>query len=594
MLTELVWLPLRSEPDVFAARQKAREAAAALGMDGNDQVRVATAVSELGRVIVAAHAYARVVISLASLRGVDQLQIAVYADDSFVLEEGETSGTGMGAGRRLMDSVRIVQQYPAIVELVKALPRDATLLRGAELAAVRARLVGSVVSSPLDELRAQNLELLAALEELRGKQEELVRLNVELEETNKGVMAMYAQLSEELEETNRGVVALYAELDERGAQLHHASEAKSRFLANVSHELRGPLNSLLGLVRLLGEPDSEPLTESQSHLVRLLHSAAEELLGLVNDLLDLAKAESGRLDPDPRPVDLESILADLRATMRPLGRKGVELLLDIADDARLIETDGPLLTQVLRNLVANALRFTELGRVLVSAVAIPSANLLTITVDDTGVGIAPEHQELVFEEFFQVRGPLQSGSNNTGLGLPYACRVAEALGGSLSLTSQVGRGSTFTLLLPARWSLPPQKALGPEPLEGHVDRFGTVLVVDDEAPFRELLRAMLQGHAARVIEAEDGPGALELMRRVRPDVVLLDLRMPGGGGEDVLAHTRTDEDLREIPIVVVTSVALEDVVLRRLSTAVSVLSKSGLTTESLLASMRSALGSLAS
>ena len=493
-----------------------------------------------------------------------------------------------------MDSVRIVQQYPAIVELVKALPRDATLLRGAELAAVRARLVGSVVSSPLDELRAQNLELLAALEELRGKQEELVRLNVELEETNKGVMAMYAQLSEELEETNRGVVALYAELDERGAQLHHASEAKSRFLANVSHELRGPLNSLLGLVRLLGEPDSEPLTESQSHLVRLLHSAAEELLGLVNDLLDLAKAESGRLDPDPRPVDLESILADLRATMRPLGRKGVELLLDIADDARLIETDGPLLTQVLRNLVANALRFTELGRVLVSAVAIPSANLLTITVDDTGVGIAPEHQELVFEEFFQVRGPLQSGSNNTGLGLPYARRVAEALGGSLSLTSQVGRGSTFTLLLPARWSLPPQKALGPEPLEGHVDRFGTVLVVDDEAPFRELLRAMLQGHAARVIEAEDGPGALELMRRVRPDVVLLDLRMPGGGGEDVLAHTRTDEDLREIPIVVVTSVALEDVVLRRLSTAVSVLSKSGLTTESLLASMRSALGSLAS
>jgi signal transduction histidine kinase len=594
MLTELVWLPLRSEPDVFAARQKAREAAAALGMDGNDQVRVATAVSELGRVIVAAHAYARVVISLASLRGVDQLQIAVYADESFVLVEDEASGTGMGAGRRLMDSVRIVRQYPAIVELVKALPRDATLLRGGELAAVRARLAGSVVSSPLDELRAQNLELLAALEELRGKQEELVQLNVELEETNKGVMAMYAQLSEELEETNRGVVALYAELDERGAQLHHASEAKSRFLANVSHELRGPLNSLLGLVRLLGEPDSEPLTESQSHLVRLLHSAAEELLGLVNDLLDLAKAESGRLDPDPRPVDLESVLADLRATMRPLGRKGVELLLDVADDARFIETDGPLLTQVLRNLVANALRFTELGRVLVSAVAIPSANLLTITVDDTGVGIAPEHQELVFEEFFQVRGPLQSGSNNTGLGLPYARRVAEALGGSLSLTSQVGRGSTFTLLLPARWSLPPQKALGPEPLEGRIERFGTVLVVDDEAPFRELLRAMLQGHAARVIEAEDGPGALELMRRVRPDVVLLDLRMPGGGGEDVLAHTRTDEDLREIPIVVVTSVALDDVVLRRLSPAVSVLSKSGLTTESLLASMRSALGSLAS
>jgi signal transduction histidine kinase len=594
MTSELVWLPLRSEPDVFAARQMAREAAAALGMDGNDQVRVATAVSELGRVIVAAHAYARVVISVASLRSADQLQIAVFADESFVLDEEEMSGTGMSAARRLMDSVRIVQEQPAIVELLKALPSDAKMLRGGELAAVRARLAESVVSSPLDELRAQNLELLAAMEELRGQQEELVRLNVELEETNKGVMAMYAQLSEELEETNRGVVALYAELDERGVQLHRASEAKSRFLANVSHELRGPLNSLLGLVRLLGEPDSEPLTESQTHLVRLLRSAAEELLGLVNDLLDLAKAESGKLDPDPRPIDLESVLADLRATMRPLGRQGVDLLVDVAEDACVIETDGPLLTQVLRNLVANALRFTERGRVLIQAVAIASANLLTITVDDTGIGIAAEHQELVFEEFFQVRGPLQSGSNSTGLGLPYARRVAEALGGSLSLSSQVGRGSTFTLVLPARWSLPPRQPPATATVQSDAEQFATVLVVDDEATFRELLRAMLQGHAARVIEAEDGPSALELMRRARPDVVLLDLRMPGGGGEDVLAHTRTDEDLREIPIVVVTSVALDDVVLRRLSPAVSVLSKSDLTTESLLASMRSAQGTLTS
>ncbi len=200
-----------------------------------------------------------------------------------------------------MDSVSVVEGHTQVIEMLKALPVDHWPVGGRELEQLRIDLARVIVASPLDELRSQNLELVTTLEDLRAKQEDLGRLNDELEETNRGVMAMYSQLSVELEETNRGVVALYAELDERGVQLHHASEAKSRFLASVSHELRGPLNAIRGLAGLLQEPDSEPLTDGQTHQVRLIGSSADELLGLVNGLLDLAKAESGSSVLNPYP-----------------------------------------------------------------------------------------------------------------------------------------------------------------------------------------------------------------------------------------------------------------------------------------------------
>lgn len=588
MTFELVGLSVTSEPDVFAARQLAREAAAAVGMDVNDQVRVATAVSELGRVIIAARGSAHIALSV--VPGVrPELLIAVVADDSFAIEGPATSNAGLEAGRRLMDSLCVVAERPWKIHMSKALPPGRWPLDVYEIEALRAQLARSVVSSPLDELRAQNLELLTALEQLRAKQDELVRLNEELAETNQGVMAMYSQLSTELEETNRGVVALYAELDERGVQLHHASEAKSRFLASVSHELRSPLNSIRGLAQLLQEPDSDSLTESQAYQIKLISSSTDELLALVNGLLDLAKAESGKLAPQPTIVRLDVVLAELQATMRPLIHGGVDLDIDIPEGVCDLETDATLLAQVLRNLLTNALKFTDQGTVRVRSATSASASQVAITVEDTGIGIAPEHQELVFEEFFQVPGPLQARSKNSGLGLPYARRVTEALGGSLSIASEVGVGSTFTVTLPMRWIAIPDVSAATTNADTETTILDTVLIVDDEPSFRELLRQMLQGSVGRVVEAEDGPGALDLMRRIGPDLVLLDLRMAGGGGEDVLAQASSDSVLRSVPIAVVTSVAVDDAALRLLSPAFTILNKSDLTKQSLLATVRSAL-----
>jgi signal transduction histidine kinase len=261
------------------------------------------------------------------------------------------------------------------------------------------------------------------------------------------LQALYDELSGELETTNQGVVALYAELDDRSRQLREASEAKTRFLNNISHELRTPGNSVLGLARLLLDPAADPLTGEQRQQVELVRSSAEDLLRLVNELLDLAKAESGRLEPHVDDVDLAALFEVLRGTIEPLvTRPGVTLQVQVPGDLGPVRTDRTLLGHLLRNLLSNAVKFTEEGTV--SMTAARRGPVLQVVVSDTGIGIAEEDQPRVFEEFFQVHNMLQRSSPGSGLGLPLARRIATVLGGGLELTSARGRGSTFTLTLP--------------------------------------------------------------------------------------------------------------------------------------------------
>jgi signal transduction histidine kinase len=303
-----------------------------------------------------------------------------------------------------------------------------------------------VPGTPFDELAVQNQQLIATLDEVRAQRDDLARLNAELEETNRGVMALYHQLSDELEETNRGVVALYNELDEKSVQLRAASEAKSRFLANVSHELRAPVTAIIGLGRLLSDDSSDPLTPEQERQVELIRGSAADLLSLVNDLLDLAKAEAGRLEPNWSDVDLKAVFGQLRGTLRPLAtRPEVEFVVEEPAVARL-RSDEVLLAQVLRNLLTNAIKFTAEGSVRLSAVAAGSE--VELTVADTGAGIPPELHERIFEEFYQVPGSYALSGKGTGLGLPYARRLVGILGGALRVTSEPGVGSTFTVSLP--------------------------------------------------------------------------------------------------------------------------------------------------
>jgi signal transduction histidine kinase len=330
--------------------------------------------------------------------------------------------------------------------MARRLPASVPSLTPERMDEIRGGLADHVPGTPLDELTMQNQQLITALDEVRAQRDDLARLNTELEETNRGVMALYHQLSDELEETNRGVVALYAEIDEKSVQLRAASEAKSRFLANVSHELRAPVTAIIGLGRLLTDSASDPLTTDQGQQVELIRGSAADLLSLVNDLLDLAKAEAGRLEPNWSDVDLKAMFGQLRGTLRPLAtRPEVDFVVD-EPSVPAIRSDEVLLAQVLRNLLTNALKFTSAGSVRLSVREVGTD--AEFIVADTGTGIPAELHERVFEEFYQVPGSQALSGKGTGLGLPYARRLVGILGGALRVTSELGAGSTFTVRLP--------------------------------------------------------------------------------------------------------------------------------------------------
>jgi signal transduction histidine kinase/CheY-like chemotaxis protein len=509
MITELGRLDVRDPAGVFAARQLGRGVAASLQLEHQDQIRVATALSEISRSAVTAGQTAVITF------GVDDTDLLLT-----VTLDGEPPAEGIAAAARLMDQVSTDGK---VVRMTKRRPPQVR----PDMRLVRAQLAAVVPQSALDELRRQNQDLISALEDLKQQKEQLLRLNAELQETNHGVMALYSELSEELEQTNRGVVALYAELDETSQRLRAASESKDRFWANISHELRTPLNSILGLTRLLADPGGEgELNPEQLYQVELIKNSGGVLLTLVNDLLDVAKAESGQLRIDPARVSLRALLGRLRGLARPTTQgKPVEVVVSEDGAPDVILTDEVALTSVLRNLLSNGIKYTDSGEVRLSARV--AGETLQISVSDTGIGIPASLHQHVFEEFYQVPGIRRGG---TGLGLPYARRLARILGGDLDLISEVGTGTTVVLNLPHG-----------------IPAVGTVVLADDDASFRQILRGMLTPMADRVLEAADGGQALALLAGNQVDLVLADMRMPGIDGTALLARLPA-----MVPVIVIT------------------------------------------
>ena len=501
MITELARLDVRDLAGVFAARQLGRGLAASLALDRQDQIRVATALSEISRSAVTAGRSAVIAFSIDDT----ELLLTVTLD-------GEMPAEGIAAASRLMDTVAADGN---LIRMAKRRPPDVR----PDMKVVNEQLAAILPQSALEELRRQNQDLISALEDLRQQKEQLLLLNSELQETNRGVMALYSELSNELEQTNRGVVALYAELDETSERLRAASESKDRFWTNVSHELRTPLNSIIGLTRLLAEPGPDGVLDSERlYQVELIRNSGSTLLALVNDLLDVAKAESGQLHLDPAHVDLHALFGRLRGLARPMA-EGKQLDVIISGDGDpntpdTILTDEVMLTSILRNLLSNGIKYTDGGEVRLSArVAGPRVE---ISVADTGIGVPAGLHEHVFEEFYQVPGVRRGG---TGLGLPYARRLARILGGDLWLSSEPGAGTTVVLSLPNETPI-----------------VGTVLLADDDAAFRQVLRGLLTGMADRLLEAEDGGQALALLAENPVDLVLADMRMPGLDGAALLAR----------------------------------------------------------
>jgi signal transduction histidine kinase len=439
----LIRMRIQAEQDIFAVRQLGREVAQAVGLETQDQTRLATALSEVARLMLAGGDRADVAFTASTVQ-TPALWVEIANSRP---GDGARLSSRLDGVRRLVDRMEVGDGGTgAVVRMSRRLPPSAPVLTAAKLDDIRADLAAHVPSTPLDELAVQNLQVIAALGEVRAQRDDLARLNAELEETNRGVMALYHQLSDELEETNRGVVALYAELDEKSAQLRAASEAKSRFLANVSHELRAPVTAIIGLGRLLADPASDQLTGDQQRQIELIRGSATDLLSLVNDLLDLAKAEAGKIEPNLAEVDLKDVFGQLRGTLRPLvTRPEVDFVVAEPEVDRL-RTDEVLLAQVLRNLMTNAIKFTAAGSVRLSARLVDGD--VELCVSDTGTGIPAELHERIFEEFYQVPGSEPLSGSGTGLGLPYARRLVALLGGALRVSSSAGRGSTFTVRLP--------------------------------------------------------------------------------------------------------------------------------------------------
>lgn len=435
---------LDSDQDVVLVRQRARQLSEQLGFSQQDQVRIATAVSEVARLSCHQGSGGRASFSLARIGPHQHLEVTVNPGTgprkaaAPALQEGITRALpelALISAHRLMDSCDVEPEdgLATAITMRKALPPQLMIVP-ARLAAISERLAASPVSNTLQELQAQNQELLATLAELRERQEDLL------------------SLTRELEDTNRGIVALYAEIEDKAERLRRADEMKSRFLSNTSHELRTPLSSIRALAQLLLDRMDGDLTVEQERQVQFISRAANDLSELVNDLLDLAKIEAGKVEVLLAPVVVENLFRALKGMLRPLVDEArVELVFEPSEVVEAFDSDEGKISQILRNFISNALKFTERGTVRVSATHDPATDTIAFAVIDTGIGISPENLQLIFEEFSQIEHPLQRRSKGTGLGLPLCRKLADLLHGRVDVASTPGAGSTFTLVLPRRF-----------------------------------------------------------------------------------------------------------------------------------------------
>lgn len=533
----LASLNLRFGQDVVFARQRARDISELLGFDHSEQIRLATATSEIAR---NAFRYARSgsVEFLLETDSTPTLFIKVsdsgpgIANLGEILEGRYQSTTGMGKGltgtQRLMDSFEIrTGKDGTTVEMSKLVPKYARQLTAARVEEIIRKLSQRKPDNPYEEIERQNQELLKTLAELRARQEELILLN------------------QELEDTNRGVVALYAELDDRAHALRRMSDAKTSFLSNMSHEFRTPLNSILSLSQMLLQRLDGDLTQEQEKQIFYIRASAQGLHEMVNDLLDIAKVEAGKIEVKAREFEVEDLFGALRGMLKPiLQTTSVNLVFEELPELPTLFTDEGKISQILRNFISNALKFTERGEVRVSA-RLDDPQTVVFSVADTGIGIAPENHERVFEEFTQVESKLQKSLKGTGLGLPLSRNLAKLLGGKVTLESELGMGSTFSVHLPIIFPGAQVK----EDLEIPQLEPGRVpiVLIEDNRETAFVVTKFLEHTEFQIIPTYDTSRGTAVLRRVNPAAVLLDVLVDGEASWETLKQIRA----QTIPVITV-------------------------------------------
>lgn len=507
----LLQIQLRHDRHVVQARQRAREIAALLGFEHQDQIRLATACSELAR---NAYRYAK--------EGVVDFAVTESSPQTFVISVTDkgpgismldkvlagtyvsTTGSGMGllGTRRMMDYFHAASTPSgSLVECGKTLPANGAVVTQNVVREISGKLERGTAAEPFEEIERQNRELLKTLAALNEKQDQLAGLN------------------RELEDTNRGVVALYAELEQHANDLRRVSDLKTTFLANLSHEFRTPLNSIAALSRLLLGHSDGHLSDEQEKQVSFIQRSAADLSELVDSLLDLAKVEAGKIEVKPRAFEVKELFSAMRGMLRPLlTGNSLELAFDAEDDIPTLFTDEGKVSQILRNLISNALKFTRKGTIRVTAQH--SEGWVIFRVIDTGIGILPEHYARIFEEFVQIDGELQSQVKGTGLGLPLSRKLAELLGGHLDVESRFGEGSTFLLRIPAIFG---QSELSiPPPVIPKETMNKTVLFIEDNRETSFVHQSALKHTEYRTVFAANLPEARLVMDQITPALIVLD------------------------------------------------------------------------
>jgi signal transduction histidine kinase/CheY-like chemotaxis protein/HAMP domain-containing protein len=446
-----------------------------------------------------------------------------------------------------------------------------------------------------DRLEQQALNLQKSESLLKSKQDELRGANEQLQEKAR-------QLSEQMHQVefkNREIEQARSALEEKAEQLSLSSRYKSEFLANMSHELRTPLNSLLILARLLSDNVGGNLTPKQVEFARTIHSSGAELLALINDILDLAKIESGTVTLNIAEQPFAEVCDYVERNFRQMATdKSLEFGCEVSAELPAeMHTDGKRLQQIISNLLSNAFKFTAKGRVQLRIAPAPQGwttghpvleraeRVVAFSVIDTGIGIPASKQRLIFEAFQQADGTTSREYGGTGLGLSISRELARLLGGEIRVSSQPGQGSTFTLYVPLDYQptgdaqplfMPqePQQvqeageasapapvsgdeaaSIAPQADEGLAGR--KVLVVDDDIRNVFALTSALEAHGMHVMHADSGKDGIELLKRTRDiELVLMDVMMPGLDGFDTMRIVRQLDGYRSVPIVAVTAKAM--------------------------------------
>ena len=425
------------------------------------------------------------------------------------------------------------------------------------LASERIRAFAERIERQNEELQAQQEELEAQTEELREQAEEVQEQNVELERQQRAV--------------------------------EEASRLKSQFLANMSHELRTPLNSVMALSRVLTMQAKSKLSAEEAGYLDIIERNGRNLLQLINEILDLAKIEAGRMDVHPKPFSLRQLLEDTLESIIPLAKeKNLEIRQDIPQNLPDLESDELRVSQILQNLLGNAVKFTDSGYVRVSVRS--DSTHVEVQVSDTGIGISEEEIPYIFDEFRQADGSSTRRHEGTGLGLAIAYKATQMLCGTISVESVLGKGSTFTLSLPLVWtqsSLPSERSTSPRstdvPSERNApcrrvglssssildaettSRPAHILLVEDNEGAIIQVKAVLESVGHTVHVARGGQEAMDYTSQTIPDGIILDLMMPGIDGFTVLEKIRGKAATKNIPVLILTAKDLTPTDLKRLS-----------------------------